>query len=121
MRCTVVGWVLIAVCLSAHAWQPSVVEWTRFEDGGRTAAAALKAEILLLDESFEEESWPGFGWRVTHPAGSADVDWGRTDLRASDGSHSIWCAAGGSQAPGPGGVVPPGSESWAIAGPFRSM
>ncbi len=46
------------------------------------------------------------------------MDWGRSSHRKSAGSYSIWCAAGGSASPGPGGNVPVFTTSWAIAGPF---
>jgi len=87
------------------------------DERGRADRSPLKAETILLSESFEG-SWPAAPWRVTHPADAADVDWGRTDYRASDGSHSIWCAGSGTQSPGQGGQVPGSTSSWAIAGPF---
>jgi hypothetical protein len=80
-------------------------------------AARSKELIILLSESFEE-SWPTPPWRVTHPEEAADVDWGRTDFRASKGSHSIRCAETGPDAPGPGAQVPPHTASWTIVGPF---
>ncbi|MFV2073561.1 MAG: PKD domain-containing protein [Thermoanaerobaculales bacterium] len=86
------------------------------EDPGIEAVSA-KAEIILFSESFEG-SWPAAPWRVTHPPEATDVDWGRTDFRSSLGSHSIWCAQTGPEAPGTGGPVPANTVSWAIAGPF---
>ncbi|MEN8163910.1 MAG: PKD domain-containing protein [Acidobacteriota bacterium] len=76
-----------------------------------------KTETVLLDEDFEG-SWPTSPWRVYHGSDAADVDWGRTSHRASEQSFSIWCAASGSDAPEDGGVAPPGTSSWTVAGPF---
>jgi PKD repeat protein len=74
-------------------------------------------EVVLLAADFED-SWPASPWRVEHVQTAADVDWGRTALRASAGSHSIWCAGSGAAAPAAGDPVPPGTTSWAIAGPI---
>jgi len=76
-----------------------------------------KVENTLLSESFEE-SWPKAPWRVSHPQDAADVDWGRTDFRASHGSHSIRCAGAGPEAPEAGGPAPARTSSWVIAGPY---
>jgi hypothetical protein len=76
-----------------------------------------KAEATLLSESFEG-SWPATPWSVSHGGGAVDVLWGRTNYRASQGSHSIWCAKSGSAAPGTGEPVPVNTYSWVVAGPF---
>ncbi len=79
--------------------------------------ADTKAETILLSESFEE-SWPAAPWSVMHSGEAADVDWGRTNFRASDGLHSIWCAGFGPDSPGQGGETPINTSVWTIAGPF---
>ena len=80
-------------------------------------AVGTKAETVLLSESFEG-SWPAAPWRVTHPSNAADVDWGRSNHRASLEAHSIWCAQTGWAAPEAGGPAPANTVSWVIAGPF---
>ncbi len=87
-----------------------------------SGAAALgrrgeKTETALLAESFEA-TWPASPWRLTHADGAAAVDWGQSDLRASAGTLSAWCAGAGADAPQPGQPVPVNTESWAIVGPF---
>ena len=85
-------------------------------DSGVSTGTA-KAETVLLDESFEG-SWPNTPWVVFHATDSADVDWGRRNHRASDGSFSIWCAGSGSEAPEDGGLAPVEAAVWTVAGPF---
>lgn len=81
------------------------------------ATTVAEDEVVLLDTDFEE-SWPASPWRVEHDHTVADVDWGRTAFRSSQGHHSIWCAGSGAAAPAAGDPVPPGTASWAIAGPI---
>lgn len=78
---------------------------------------SAKTETVLLDETFEG-TWPTTPWRVYHGPNAADVDWGRSDYRASDQSFSMWCAASGSEAPDAGDVAPLETASWTVAGPF---
>jgi PKD repeat protein len=85
--------------------------------GGDRPVGLQKAETTLLSESFEG-SWPAAPWSLSHGEGAADVLWGRTNHRASQGRHSIWCARSGSAAPGTGEPVPVNTYSWAVAGPF---
>jgi PKD repeat protein/streptogramin lyase len=74
------------------------------------------AEELLYADF--ESVFPRHPWRVEHPQGAADVDWGRTSYRASAGDFSIYCAGMGTAAPGDGGPAPANTASWAIVGPY---
>jgi PKD repeat protein/streptogramin lyase len=85
--------------------------------GPPPAAAEGGASEVLLDEGFEQV-FPRLPWRVSHAAGSAAVDWGRSNHRASGGSWSIYCAGMGPDAPAAGGPAPAFTASWAIVGPF---
>ncbi len=76
-----------------------------------------KAEVTLISESFEGD-WPIAPWIINHKEGYADVDWARTTYRASVGTHSIYCAGRGLDAPDEGGTVPVNTASWAIVGPY---
>ncbi len=101
----------------AAAEDRPVIRAFRLEAASPAVAPTPKEEVVLLSEGFED-SWPASPWRVTHPDGAAEVDWGRTDHRAAAGSFSIRCAGSGPDAPPPGDPAPPGTTSWAIAGPF---
>ncbi len=85
------------------------------------APASPKAEDgdtqTLLDTSFEQV-FPRLPWRVSRPPGAAEVDWGRTTYRASEGRNSIYCAGMGPAAPDEGGPAPANTASWAIVGPY---
>lgn len=73
---------------------------------------------VLLDESFEDP-FPQLPWRVEPPGSdAAEVTWGRTTYRATDGLYSIYCAGMGSDAPGDGGPAPANTASWTIVGPY---
>lgn len=72
---------------------------------------------ILLDTSFESV-FPRLPWRLSRPQGSAEVDWGRTTYRASEGRNSIYCAGMGPAAPDEGGPAPANTASWAIVGPY---
>lgn len=72
---------------------------------------------VLLEESFEHV-FPRLPWRVSHSDNAADVDWGRSKYRASDGRYSIYCAGMGPAAPGDGGPAPANTASWTLVGPF---
>ena len=73
---------------------------------------------VLLDTSFEE-LFPSLPWRVEpFPSGAAEVTWGRTDYRATDGRSSIYCAGMGPAAPGDGGPAPIDTASWTVVGPY---
>ena len=79
---------------------------------------STKTAATVLSDGFEG-AFPGSLWQQWHPSsGAAAVDWGRTTYRKASGSASIWCAAAGPQSPGAGGMSPPNTASWAIAGPF---
>lgn len=80
-------------------------------------AAEDPESLDLIDEGFEGV-FPRLPWRVSNAPGSADVDWGRSSHRASDGRWSIYCAGMGTEAPGDGGPAPANTASWAIVGPF---
>jgi len=85
---------------------------------GASSALAQDGETeVLLDTSFETV-FPRLPWRVSHPPGAAEVDWGRTDYRATEGRFSIYCAGMGPAAPGGGGPAPVNTVSWAIVGPY---
>lgn len=72
----------------------------------------------LLNEGFET-SFPGGAWSVAFFSGNqSNATWGRTTYRKSQGSYSIWCAAGGQGAVTPGGSVPHSTAAGAIVGPF---
>lgn len=114
-----VGRLVVALLATAAPWG-----WTGDAADVRVAVSPNASTVLddgssevLLDDSFEG-SFPGPTWRLSHPPGAADVDWGRTTLRATDGLHSIYCAGTGPAAPGDGGPAPAGTASWAIVGPF---
>lgn len=64
-----------------------------------------------------EGGFPGTDWQL-FSLGQSDVTWGRSTRRASTGAASAWCAQGGSDSPGAGGLVPVNTQSWMIAGPF---
>jgi PKD repeat protein/streptogramin lyase len=81
------------------------------------SGAADGTSEVLLEEGFEQV-FPRLPWRVSHAAGSAAVDWGRTNHRASEGVWSIYCAGMGPAAPAAGGPAPAFTASWAIAGPY---
>ena len=72
---------------------------------------------VLLEENFEQV-FPRLPWRVSHPADAAEVDWGRSKHRASEGRYSIYCAGMGPAKPDDGGPAPANTASWAIVGPF---
>ncbi len=73
---------------------------------------------VLLDTSFEG-AFPLLPWRVrSFPDGAAEVTWGRTDYRSTDGLASIYCAGAGPDAPGDGGPAPVDTLSWTIVGPY---
>ncbi|MEL7058797.1 MAG: VWA domain-containing protein [Acidobacteriota bacterium] len=81
----------------------------RAEDGQTTRMS------VLLSSDFEAtfpNDWTAFS------NGGPDVFWGRSTLRSSTGLASAWCAQRGAQAPNPGSSVPPGTQSWMVAGPF---
>ncbi len=84
---------------------------------GAAEAPPVDSTEVLFEASFESV-FPRLPWRVSHPPDAADVDWGRSQARASDGDFSIYCAGLGPAAPGDGGPAPANTASWAIAGPF---
>jgi PKD repeat protein/sugar lactone lactonase YvrE len=98
----------------------SICGWS----AGEPAAAAEPAVAedgdteVLLETSFETV-FPRLPWRVEpYPEGAAEVTWGRTDYRATEGRYSIYCAGMGPAAPGDGGPAPVNTASWAIVGPY---
>jgi len=85
---------------------------------GVSSSVAQDGETeVLLDTSFETV-FPRLPWRVSHPPEAADVDWGRTNYRATHGRYSIYCAGMGPEAPGDGGPAPVNTASWAVVGPY---
>ena len=113
--CTAIAFLLVSVC-----------GWSADPAGPETSEPASTPSIvedgdteILLDESFEESDFPELPWRVSPPAaGAAEVNWGRTQYRATAGPHSIYCAGTGPDAPGDGGPVPANTASWTIVGPY---
>ncbi len=111
--CTAVSFLLAAVC--GWSAEPAVSEV-----GVRTPSPSIAEEgdpVVLLDTSFESD-FPALPWRNSRPPDAAEVDWGRTTLRATDGRNSIYCAGMGPAAPGDGGPSPANTASWTIVGPY---
>ena len=113
-------WYSPATDPSADGRVPSAIEAHEILPPGALAASpTIKTTTTstLLTDGFEG-SFPGATWQLYHDTAGADVDWGKSSHRKSAGSYSIWCAAGGSASPGPGGNVPVFTNTWVIAGPF---
>jgi len=108
VRTTVVFVILILV---------SGVVGTYAADGADPSLNEDPETEVLLQESFEQV-FPRLPWRVSHSANAADVDWGRSNHRASAGRYSIYCAGMGPAAPGDGGPAPANTASWTFVGPF---
>ena len=85
--------------------------------GASSGVAQDGTSEVLLDTSFETV-FPRLPWRVSRAADAAEVDWGRTDYRATGGRYSIYCSGMGPAAPGDGGPAPANTASWAIVGPY---
>jgi PKD repeat protein/streptogramin lyase len=85
---------------------------------GPAGSGASESTTEVLYETSFESVFPRLPWSVSHPPGAADVDWGRSRYRASDGDSSIYCAGLGPAAPGDGGPAPAHTASWAVLGPF---
>ncbi len=68
----------------------------------------------ILSDGFEGD-FPG-PWTVT-PADGA-VGWGPSTYRAASGNASLWCAGGGTAAPGPGSSYPANMSTSLTYGPF---
>ncbi len=68
----------------------------------------------ILEDGFEGD-FPG-PWTVTPADGS--VGWGPSTYRAASGSASLWCAGGGTAAPGPGSDYPANMSTALTYGPF---
>jgi hypothetical protein len=112
--CMAVGFLLASVC----GWSADPAGPEAFVPASTPSIAEDGDSEILLDESFESE-FPELPWRVvSRPPGAAEVDWGRSTLRATDGRHSIYCAGMGPAAPGDGGPAPANTASWTIVGPF---
>jgi hypothetical protein len=69
----------------------------------------------ILSDGFEG-SFPG-NWEVFDASG-ARTTWGRSTVRHTSGTHSVYCAAGGLAPAPPGGPYKPNMETWMIYGPF---
>lgn len=113
---------ITAVCIVAAALQAPLVVWPAETVGSAEPAVSSSATKdgetqTLLDTSFEDV-FPRLPWRVSRPPGSAEVNWGRTTYRATEGRSSIYCAGMGPAAPGEGGPAPANTASWAIVGPY---
>ncbi len=113
-----VGCIAVAVMLiGAAGWS---VEPVAFQTAAAAASPAIAEDgssEVLLETSFETV-FPQLPWRVSHPPDAAEVDWGRTRYRATDGDYSIYCAGMGPDAPGDGGPAPANMASWTIVGPY---
>lgn len=81
------------------------------EQPGNTAIP--KASETVLSDSFEG-SFPG-QWQVLS---STTSQWGQTAHRASQGTHSVYCAGGGTGPAPQGGPYFNDMETWMIIGPF---
>lgn len=95
----------------------AIAVWTAPAIGSESPETKDASSQVLIDEDFEHV-FPRVPWRVSHPDSAADVDWGRSNYRASSESYSIYCAGMGPAAPDTGGPAPAGTASWAIVGPF---
>jgi len=110
--CMAIAFLLVPVCV-----------WPADPPGSEADAPAPIPSIAdddsetLLDTSFENV-FPRLPWRVSRPPDAAEVDWGRTTLRASEGRYSIYCAGMGPAAPPDGGPAPANTASWTIVGPY---
>jgi len=110
------------VCITVAALLVSPFGWATEPAGPRTPASASTttkdgSSQTLLNTSFEQV-FPRLPWRISRPSGAAEVDWGRTTYRASEGQHSLYCAGMGPAAPDAGGPAPANTASWAIVGPY---
>ncbi len=116
---------ILTRCMFVAFLSASIYGWSAGpESAGAPAAVAAPAVAedgdteVLLDTSFETV-FPRLPWRVSpYPDGAAEVTWGRTDYRATEGRYSIYCAGMGPAAPGDGGPAPVNTASWAIVGPY---
>ena len=111
-------------CLASASVLLAFFGWSAAPAAAQTGSAAAIPAIaedgdseVLLETSFEH-IFPQLPWRVSSPDNAADVDWGRTRHRATDGDYSIYCAGMGPEAPGDGGPAPANMASWTIVGPF---
>jgi Ig-like domain CHU_C associated/Putative binding domain, N-terminal len=55
--------------------------------------AASSAGIAVFSDDFED-AFPG-SWQVDHAGGAVNTEWGKVTCKASSGTGSAWCAAGG--------------------------
>jgi len=111
--CTVVPFLLAAVC----GWSADLPTAVDSPAAPIPKIAEDDDPEVLLETSFEGV-FPRLPWRVSRATDAAEVDWGRTRYRASEGNYSIYCAGMGPEAPGDGGPAPANMASWTIVGPY---
>lgn len=76
----------------------------------------VPGSVLIKAETFEEDGFSSDLWG--RESGGADVYWDVVDCLAATGTHSAWCAAGGSEAPPPCYLYANNMNAWMIYGPF---
>lgn len=115
---------LSIVCIVVGLLALPVIGWSADTAGTQVSAPSPApattedpSSEILLQTSFESE-FPTLPWGVDRLPGSAEVNWGRTTYRASEGRYSIYCAGVGPAAPGDGGPAPANTASWTIVGPY---
>ncbi len=111
--CVLVAFALAPIC----GWSAGSAGPQASESAAAPVIVGAGTTKVLLETSFEGV-FPQLPWRVSRPPGAAEVNWGRTAYRASEGRNSIYCAGMGPAAPGDGGPAPVNTASWAIVGPY---
>lgn len=97
-------------------WTPE--ERSNLERASRAVEIAVSGGIgtVFGVEGFEGE-FPPPGWTL-YDLYEIGTNWGRSTERASSGSASAWCAAGGDFPQPPGGQYVPLMFTWLVYGPF---
>ncbi|TAM44893.1 MAG: M6 family metalloprotease domain-containing protein [Acidobacteria bacterium] len=83
----------------------------------QSAAVSTGSTVTVFSDDFEGP-FPG-NWHLYYSTGTESTTlWGRSSYRAASGSHSAWCAGGGTSPQSPGGTYLPDMQVWLEYGPF---
>ena len=82
-----------------------------------TLTQGPSSSVIVFSDDFEG-AFPG-SWKLYYGTGTESTTlWGKSSYRAVGGSHSAWCAGGGSSPQPPGGNYLPNMNVWLAYGPF---